>query len=92
MSGRLDIFAAVAREREYQDKKWGCVEAHPHTVGEWLLIMEAELNEAKQAWCKNGGDISALEEMLQVVAVGVAAMEQHGVIERLECREKKGSK
>lgn len=77
-----DVAAAVCRERDYQDRKWGSLKEHPHTVGEWLLIMEAELHEAKQAWCKGKGDHGALEELLQVVAVGFAAMEQHGVVER----------
>lgn len=76
---RQEIFEAVGRERDYQDAKW---ESNPHTVGEWLLIVESELQEAKEAWCKNGGDRAALIELLQVIAVGVAALEQHGAIER----------
>lgn len=79
MTTRGHIFDAIGREREYQDAKW---RANPHTVGEWLLIVESELQEAKQAWCKTGGDFGALEELLQVIAVGVAALEQHGVFER----------
>lgn len=78
---KVDIARAVLNEREYQDAKWGTVEERPHTVGEWLLIAESELNEAKQAWCKGKGDYGALEELLQVVAVGFACLEQHGVIE-----------
>lgn len=76
---RGHIFDAVGRERDYQDAKWG---ANPHTVGEWLLIVESELQEAKGAWFKIGGDFGALQELLQVIAVGVAALEQHGVVER----------
>lgn len=74
-----EIWKAILVERAYQDAKWG---NKPHTVGEWLLIMEAELHEAKYAWAKGQGDDDALRELLQVVAVGVAAMEQHGVVER----------
>ncbi len=73
------IFQAIANERAYQDRKWG---GKPHTVGNFLLIMEGELEEAKQAWRKGIGDTEALREMLQVIAVGVACLEQHGVIER----------
>ena len=71
------VYAAIDRERDYQDRKWG---DKPHTVGEWLLIMEAELAEAKRAWAK--GDDDAKRELLQVIAVGVAALEQHDIIER----------
>ncbi len=69
-----DVYKAIARERNYQKHKWG---NNPHAVGEWLLIMQAELDEAKQAWVENQGDNAALEEILQVVSVGVACMEQH---------------
>lgn len=77
-----EISEAIDRERGYQDAKWGTIDEHGHTVGEWLLIMERELSEAKQAWCSRRGDAGALEELLQAVAVGVACMSQHGVIER----------
>lgn len=79
---RKEIFQAIGRERDYQDKKWGTIYERPHTVGEWLLIAHGELNEAIQAWQKNTSDDFALQELLQVVAVGVACMEQWGVKER----------
>lgn len=44
--------------------------------------MEGELAEAKQAWIKGNTDFEALKEILQVIAVGVSCLEQHGVIER----------
>lgn len=73
------VYAAIDRERDYQNRKWG---DKPHTVGEWLLIMEAELEEAKRAWTKGDGDSDAKRELLQVIAVGVAALEQHDIVER----------
>jgi hypothetical protein len=78
-----EILSAIQRERDYQDRKY----PHEHSVGEYLLIMEKELEEAKQGWMK-GGDSDALREILQVVAVGVAAMEDHGIEERT-CNFKK---
>jgi len=79
MADRGQIFLAVKREREYQDRKWG---DKSHTVGNFLLIMEGEMEEAKQAWRKGDGDADALRELLQVIAVGIACLEQHGVVER----------
>lgn len=76
------IFEAVKRERAYQDAKWGTIEAHPHDVPGWILIMQSELNEAVEEWVHNGGDAEALREILQVVATGVACLEQHGIVER----------
>lgn len=75
----MDVFLAIVQERDYQDAKWG---DRNHTVGNWLLILEGELEEAKQAWRKGIGDADALREILQVVAVGVACLEQHGVVGR----------
>jgi hypothetical protein len=82
-SGSLGaVIDAIQRERAYQDAKWGTIDEHPHTVGEWLLVLEGEIEEAKQAWRKGDGDSAALEEILQVASVAFACMQQHGVIER----------
>lgn len=86
IEARAEIFAAINRERGYQEREYP---ANPHTVAEWCVIMHNELSEAMQAWSEGSredGDVFALEEILQVVAVGVACMEQHypehGVRER----------
>lgn len=81
---RAEIFQAIEREREYQVRKWGTIEQNPHTVFEWLGIMQKELSEAQIAWIENEGDKEALRELLQAVAVGIACLEQHGVYEREE--------
>jgi len=78
------ILSAVRTERQYQNDKYGAIEERPHSVGEWLLIMEAELDEAKFEWCKGDGikEEDALREVLQVIAVGFACLEQHGIVYR----------
>jgi hypothetical protein len=68
------VFQKITRERAYQEHKW---RDNPHTVGEWLLIMQAELDEAKEAW-HHPDDAKTLDEILQVISVGVACLEQHG--------------
>jgi NTP pyrophosphatase (non-canonical NTP hydrolase) len=82
MNQRQAIFKAVERERSYQDLKWGTIHQHPHDVAGYLLIMQGELDEAIRGWQKGKGDADALREVLQVIAVGFACLEQHGVIER----------
>lgn len=79
---RDKIYHAIDRERDYQDKKWGDVKEHPHEVASWLLIMKKELQEAEDAWMKTGDD-EAIREVVQVIATGVACLEQHGVQERI---------
>lgn len=76
------VFEAILREREYQDKKYGRVgvDRQP-TIGDWILILEEEVSEARLAQVK-GRASEALCEILQVATVAVAALMQHGVMER----------
>jgi len=79
---RLVAFCAVVDERNHQDAKHGSIEASGHTIGEWILILEAELAEAKVALIKGGhGRDSVLSEIVQITAVGMACLEQHGIRE-----------
>lgn len=75
-----DAIHAIHDERQFQDQKFG--PGSQHTIGEWILIMESELAEAKVAIIKGGeGRNSVLMEIVQVAAVAVACLEQHGVKE-----------
>jgi len=77
---REEVSVLIGEERLHQDIKHGVLEEHGHTIGEWILIMEAELAEAKAAIIKGGsGRNHVLHEILQVVATGVACLEQHGI-------------
>lgn len=78
MGNRESIFAAINREREYQETKWG----RTHSVGAWLTVLRAELGEAEASWVKRPDDADALREILQVAAVAVACLEQNGLAER----------
>lgn len=57
-----------------------------HELGAWLVILESELNEAKVALVHGGskttkGRDTIRAELVQIAAVAIAALEQHGVIE-----------
>lgn len=74
------VVTEIQRERFFQDNKHGSIETNGHTIGEWILIMEAELEEAKLAIIKGGdGRNHVLHEILQTVATGFACLEQHGI-------------
>jgi len=73
------VLLAVESERAYQEKKWP---GHDHTVAEWLLIMEKLMGDARRAWVTGHGDNQALHEVRQIVATGIACMEQCGAPHR----------
>lgn len=75
------IIDGIKEERQYQDNKWGTIDTKPHQLPAWLLIMKKELIEAEDAWMKKTNE-EVLCEILQVIATGVACLEQHGVITR----------
>lgn len=71
------VVDSVLEERIHQIVKHGC---GGHPIGSWLLIMEAELQEAKTAAIKPAeGRNNVISEIIQVIATGFACLEQHGV-------------
>ena len=84
---REQVYRAVDTERDFQDRKWGDIDDHPHEVGGWLTIMRKLLGDAEQAWSSSAGDTAALNEIRKVVAVGIACCEQHGVPTRSKFTE-----
>lgn len=95
-AGIAGIFEAIVKERAWQDKKYGPVltifprqvKQGPggHELGAWLIIAESELAEAKKALVHGGskqakGRDSIRAELVQLAAVCVAALEQHGLQE-----------
>ena len=79
---RAVVYDAIDTERDYQDRRYGNLEEHPHTVGEWILILRTELDEAERGWTKGKGDTEALSEIVKLAGVAVACLEQHGVVLR----------
>lgn len=81
------IFAAIVDERQFQDQKYGPITGKGgHELGAWLIIAESELAEAKKALVHGGskevkGRDTIRAELVQLAAVCVAALEQHGLTE-----------
>lgn len=80
MTKQLVVMSAIAREREFQDRKHGHPESAPHSIGAWLLVIEDELREAKLACIKGQtGRDNVISEIVQIAATCVACLEQWGV-------------
>lgn len=82
---RNDILSAIEKELRFQDDKYP---DSSHTLGEWVLLIEAELEEAKVALIKGGtGRNSLRSEIIQVAALCVACLNEHGVNDPHEKRQ-----
>lgn len=81
-----EVVEAVDRERDYQEHKHGSLEEHGHSAAEWMAIMNHCLTEALDHWYEGDGFKMKLC-ILEIVATGVACLEQHGVVERKDFTE-----
>ena len=75
---RAEVYSAIDKERNHQDDKWG--PNKPQSLPGFLIVLEKELQEAKDAWVKNvEGEHAALNEIVQIAAAAVACLEKYGV-------------
>ncbi len=72
---RDNVYALIDLEREHQIRKWGHVQ---QSVQAYVLVMLSEVAEVVQAWARTGDEQAVLDELRQVCAVCVAALERHG--------------
>ncbi|TGL39657.1 hypothetical protein EHQ53_14135 [Leptospira langatensis] len=68
------IHKAIETEREFQKEKWGHIKK---STGDWLCVLELELQEAKLAHCKfefGANRNSRASELIQVAACAISAL------------------
>lgn len=86
MSTREEVYAAINRERWYQANRWGDDKpACFHSVEEFVLYMEHYLGEARRLLSTQDheqGRLGGLDMVRKITALGVACMEQNGIVER----------
>lgn len=84
---RSFVYSAIDGEREYQDDIGKVTSGEPrvHSVNEMLLFMEHYVSEARKTasttWGAEG-DRKTLDILRKITALGIAAMEQNGVVYR----------
>lgn len=85
-SDRSEVYAALDSERDYQDYRWGLTPSRgQHTVAEFILFMLDYLDQARHDVSRNPEPHAAklgLDALRKVTAMGVACMEQNGVVKR----------
>lgn len=77
------VFDFIKQERSFQDGKWGSVADNPHGISVWLDLIAEEWIEACGATIDRD-DMQARREIVQIAALCVACLEQHGAAARPE--------
>jgi hypothetical protein len=85
---RQDVYAVIDGERDYQDSRWNASTTPTegrHSVEEFVLYMEHYLQEARRLLSTQASPKAThdgLDFVRKVTAMGVACMEQNGVVPR----------
>lgn len=79
---REDVYKVIDGERNYQDSKWGRQTDLSKRTENFIIYMQAYLNQAVNDITFNKGDQKALDSLRKVVGLGVACFEINGVPER----------
>lgn len=88
MTPRSEVYAVIDGERDYQQMRLardGTTSPGGHSPEEYLLYMESYLNEAKEVAARVWGPDcrpQILNIIRKVTALGVACMEENGVVAR----------
>lgn len=78
---RDDVYRLIDGERDYQDSLGPDRREPselPHSVGDYLVMLDTYLRKAKDGWTNNPGVTPALEQIRKVAAIAVHCMEDHG--------------
>ncbi len=84
---REEVYKLIDGEREYQDRRWSADhvvrregnEPNPLNVGEFVLLIEGILAEAKATWIQESKpNIDTTIFVRKIAGVAVNCMEQHG--------------
>lgn len=87
MISRTEVFAAIEKERAYQDQTYRPDETlssgqtrqtRDLDVTPHLVLLDLYIQRAKAAWNVKGTNEPALKEILKIAAIAVRAMERAG--------------
>jgi hypothetical protein len=83
---RAEVFDAIDKERDYQDSLAPTSETQGvHTVAEWALYIGAYAGDLQVALSHVWGPeatTEGLDLIRKITAMGVACMEQNGIVQR----------
>ena len=77
---RADVYKLIDGERDYQDSLGPdrrLPSEVPHSVGDYLVMLDTYLRKAKNAWTYCPGVTAALDQIRKIGAIAVHCMEDH---------------
>ena len=78
---REQVYDAIDDERDYQEQRWERP-AHNHSATEYLVYIDHYVKKAFASVSTEENELGALDNLRKIAALAVAAMEEHGFIER----------
>ena len=83
MATRSEVYAAIDGEREYQERLGpDRTDGNAKSVGDYIVMLDYYVLQAKAAWTNNPGDSFALDVIRKIGGIAVHCMEDHGVVKR----------
>lgn len=80
---RAEVYRRIDSERDYQDRLPGSrTDGRPHTVGDYVTMLQHYQNELVREWTMNPGDYRALDVIRKIAGIAVHCMEDHGAPSR----------
>lgn len=80
---RKEVYEVIDTERNYQDNLGPDRTNHqPHTVGNYITMLQHYQGQLVTAWTLNAGDEKALDIMRKIAGIAVHCMEVHGAPKR----------
>jgi hypothetical protein len=80
-STRQEVFEVINDERDYQEKIWKRPK-HNHSAIEYLVYIDHYVKQAMELVSTKDDESDALPNLRKIAALAVAAMEEHGAIDR----------
>ncbi len=78
---REDVYLAIDEERTYQSgqmRGWAPSDDENIARADFLLLLDAYVRKAQNAWVKEWGDVPALHQVRKIAAIAVQCMEKTG--------------
>ena len=76
---RSEVYSLIDGERKYQDSLGESRrDGSPHSVGDYVTMMQHYQTKLVAAWTDNAGTEQALNVMRKMAGIAVHCMEDHG--------------